>query len=70
EPDDVKLTLSAPGAVWMKISIDGSIDTEPWESYKTTKILTLPVGDNIIKVIFKDLAGNVSNEVTGNITIP
>lgn len=68
---DVTLTLSAPGAVWMKISVDGTIDTEAWESYKTKKLVTLPDGVGIkeVKVIFKDLAGNVSTEYVDTIEL-
>jgi len=70
EPNDVKLTLSAPGAVWMKISIDGGNTYSDWESYKTMKILTLQEGENTISVIFKDLAGNESQPYTATITLP
>jgi hypothetical protein len=67
---NVKLTISGSGSVWMKLSTDGGITYSGWESYKTTKYLTLPTGDNTITVIFKDLAGNESSPVLTMITIP
>jgi len=70
EPNDVKIILNAPGAVWMKLSYDGGVTYESWESYKTTKTVILPDGENTISVIFKDLAGNESVPVSATINLP
>ncbi|MCX7769544.1 MAG: delta-60 repeat domain-containing protein [Proteobacteria bacterium] len=58
----VTLTISATGAVWMMVSVDGVLDTEKWENYSTKKIVTLPsgVGTKEVRIKFKDLAGNES----------
>jgi hypothetical protein len=67
---DVKVVLSAPGAVWMKVSIDGGNTYDSWESYKTSKVITLQEGSNTVSVIFKDLAGNESLPVSATIKLP
>ncbi len=35
----------------MKISVDGVLDSEPWENWKPSKSITLPAGDGIKTVI-------------------
>lgn len=66
---ELTVSISASGAVWMKVSIDGVFDTEEWETYKTKKVFTIPPipGTKEVKVIFRDLAGNISAEYSDTI---
>lgn len=59
----VTLTLSATGASEMQIALDGTADTEPFETYAGSKFVTLPAGDGsrTVTVVFRDEAGNTSN---------
>lgn len=64
----VTLTLSASdgaglGVAEMQISNDGIFDTEPWETYATSKawILTSDDGQKTVYVLYKDNAGNISD---------
>jgi len=63
--------MTASGAVWMKVSVDGGASYGDWESYKTTKVVELPAGagEKEVRVIFKDLAGNESEEAIARITL-
>lgn len=55
----------------MQISVDGTLDTESFESYATTKSITLPSGDGnkYIKIKFKDAAENISPQYTTSIIL-
>jgi hypothetical protein len=67
----VTLNITANGAVWMKVSVDGGLSYGEWESYKTTKVVELPsgAGEKVVSVIFKDLAGNESFPISATITL-
>lgn len=64
----VTLTLSCSdgangsGCKEMQLSNDGVFDTEPWESYTTSKSWTLKTGDGsrAVYVRYRDYAGNIS----------
>jgi hypothetical protein len=62
---NVLLTLASTGADYMMVSEDSSFSTASYESYATTKNLTLSStnGTKTIYVKYKDLAGNVSSAV-------
>jgi alpha-tubulin suppressor-like RCC1 family protein len=71
----VVLTLSAAddnGVIaGMRISNDGVFDTEPWESYATSKSWNLIAGEGTktVYVRFKDLTGNESATMTATIIV-
>lgn len=71
----VTLTLAAQddlsGVTSMRISNDGTFDTETWENYSTTKSWILSSGDGLKRVYaqFMDADGNVSNIISNTITL-
>jgi hypothetical protein len=71
----VTLTLSASdegsGVSQMVLSNDGVFDTEPWETYATSKAWTLTAGDGTktVYVKYKDVAGGVSAVYTDSIVL-
>lgn len=70
-----QLALSAAdpvsGVQQMRISNDGTFDTEPWENYATSRAWVLEAGDGLktVYVQFRDKAGNVSASATDTITL-
>lgn len=67
--EEVTLSITAIGSVWMQI--DNGNGYGNWEPYQTKKTITLPggTGDKIVKVKFKDLAGNISEEYSDSIIL-
>jgi hypothetical protein len=67
----VTLNITASGAVWMKVSVEGGVSYGEWESYKTTKVVKLlsEAGEKVVSVIFKDLAGKESFPISATITL-
>ncbi|MBI1828775.1 MAG: HYR domain-containing protein [Thaumarchaeota archaeon] len=55
----------------MRISTDGTLDTETFQSYTGTSWINLPSGDGIktVKIQFKDKVGNISPEYTTTIKL-
>jgi hypothetical protein len=53
------------GCDQMRISNDGTFDSEPWEAFAVSKAWTLTAGDatKTVYVIFRDVAGNESSPV-------
>jgi parallel beta-helix repeat protein len=75
----VTLTLSCSdpesGCAQIQVAVDGTADTEPFEAFATTKVVTLPNGNGTktVAVKFKNGAGLVSAQFTDSIildTIP
>jgi hypothetical protein len=66
----VQLSLAAQGATTMRVSLDGVFDTEPTESFATTKSVTLSgQGTKSVFVLFADDAGNASAVATASIEV-
>ena len=68
------LTLSCTdlgGCTQMRISTDGTLDTETYVAFTTLSPVTLlgPDGTNTIKVQFKDISGNESAQVNDDIIL-
>lgn len=59
------------GCSQMQISVDGTLDTEPWETYAVSKSAGLPSGDGskFVRVKFKDIAGNISPQFNVSIIL-
>ncbi|MBI2475539.1 hypothetical protein HYV69_03905 [Candidatus Uhrbacteria bacterium] len=59
------------GCAYMQVSVDGTLDTEQFESYSTSKTIYLPSGDGnkTVKVKFKDSAGNLGMQYTSSIIL-
>lgn len=67
---DVVLTLSATSAVSMRISLDGGSSWGDWEVFARTKAVhLLGTGEQTVKAVYKDLAGNFTDIVSASITL-
>jgi len=72
---DVVLGLTASdnglGVESMRISDDGSFDTEPWEDFKAYRTWTLSnvTGLATVEVMFRDWAGNESAPVSDGVSV-
>ncbi len=62
---------SGSGCSMMRISTDGTLDTEPYIAFTTSSPVTLPGPDgvNTVKVQYKDASGNVSTGVISDTII-
>lgn len=62
---------SGTGCTDMQLSQDGVFDTEIWEPFSVSRLLTLNAGDGLRTVYarFRDLAGNISLEYSDSITL-
>lgn len=67
---NVVLSFSANGAIDMQISLDDGTNWGNWEPFVKSKQVTLAAGPQKVQVRFRDLAGNVSKEVTVSISVP
>ena len=75
--NDVTVTLTltcsdtGSGCTQMQIAVDGTADTELFESFTTTRTAVLSAidGTKTIAVRFKDAAGNVSAQLTDSIVL-
>jgi len=70
--EDVQLQMDIGGEpTQMMLTTDGVFDTEEWETYETTKDITLPGADGSKSVSgkFRDSAGNVSAIIMDNIIL-
>jgi hypothetical protein len=67
----VTLKLSAEKASEMKFSLDGSLTWGEWEKFVSSKKVVLPseAGEKVVKVKFRDLAGNESVEYEDSIKL-
>lgn len=67
----IPLTLKAPGAITMQLSLDNGSSWGNWEPYVTGKTVTLPIGDGVKTVLarFRDLAGNISTIASSSTSI-
>lgn len=65
------LTLSAQGASHVRYTVDGTFDTDAWQTYTTSMTPTVTVNDGLVTVQaqFRDVAGNISPTVTAHITL-
>ncbi|MBI4714093.1 hypothetical protein HY771_02830 [Candidatus Uhrbacteria bacterium] len=59
------------GCTQMQVSVDGTLDTEPFGSYTSSTLITIPSGDGSkpVKVKFKDAAGNTSGTYNASIIL-
>lgn len=67
----VSLELSAFGASEMMIAVDGTLDTEPWETFSPVHNAVLPPGDGTKSIVvrFRDEAGNESVDATTQVVL-
>jgi len=63
-------TSSAGAVTQLQLSWDGKAFT-PWEAYKQSRAVSLPAGDGLktLRVVFKDVAGNLSPTYTDDILL-
>ena len=59
------------GCAYMQISVDGTLDTEQFESYSTSKTIYFQSGDGYktVKVKYKDSTGNIGVQYSSSIIL-
>jgi len=67
----VALKLVAKGASEMQLSSDGGVNWDAWQKFAGSRKVTLPGGNGMkmVKVRFRDLAGNVSADCEDSIEL-